>query len=181
MSGLPGSRNRRRSRSPGRITRAPSGPFSPLWITVPLILVLGFASGWLGASDSHNPWFAALHKPAFEPPGWVFPVAWTLLYVALGVALGWLIEAHSRRKSLTLTLFTAQMALNLGWAPLFFRLHQIGPALAVILAMIGLTLATIIAAWRIRTEAALLMTPYLAWLCFAAALNATILSLNPGA
>ena len=181
MSGLGSGRNRKRSRSPGRISRAPSGPFSPVWITIPLIVGLGFASGWLGASDSRNPWFAALHKPAFEPPGWAFPVAWTLLYIALGLALGWLIEARSRRKSTVLTLFTTQMALNLIWSPLFFRLHQVGPALVVILVMIALTLATMLAAWRVRAGAALLMAPYLAWLCFAATLNAAILSLNPGA
>ena len=178
MSGLSNSRNRRRSRSPGRISRAPGGPFSPLWITVPAIVVLGFASGWLGASDSQNPWFAALHKPVFEPPGWLFPVAWTVLYVLLGIALGWLIEARNRRRPLALTLFTGQMVLNLAWAPLFFRLHQIGPALAVILVMIALTLATMLVAWRVRAGAALLMAPYLAWLCFAAALNAAILQLN---
>ena len=54
--------------------------------TVPLILLLGFASGRAVPAGADNGWYIALQKPALTPPGWVFPVAWTSLYILLGLA-----------------------------------------------------------------------------------------------
>jgi benzodiazapine receptor len=71
--------------------------------------------------------------------------------------------------------------LNYLWSPLFFAIHETVAALIVILAMIGLSAAAAALLWWIRKAAALLMLPYLAWLCFAAALNFEIVRLNPDA
>jgi tryptophan-rich sensory protein len=78
-----------------------------------------------------------------------------------------------------LALFVAQLLLNYAWSPLFFAFHRILPALLVILAMIGLSAAAAALLWWLRKTAALLMIPYLLWLCFAAALTFEILRLNP--
>jgi tryptophan-rich sensory protein len=151
-------------------------------VTVPLLVFLGAVSGRAANSGYGNPWFDALVKPAFMPPGWLFGVAWTILYICLGLVLAMVLHARGARgRPLVLTLFLVQLALNYLWSPLFFALHQAVPALVVILLMIGLSAAAAVLLWRIRRPAALLMLPYLAWLCFATALNYEIVRLNPGA
>jgi tryptophan-rich sensory protein len=150
--------------------------------TVPLILLLGTISGRASNNDNDNAWFAALEKPAIMPPGWAFPVAWTILYIFLGLAIAIILYARGARgRGLAVTLFVAQLLLNYAWSPVFFGLHKIGTALIIILLMIALTAATTILFARIRRTAALLMLPYLAWLCFAALLNYQIGALNPNA
>jgi tryptophan-rich sensory protein len=151
-------------------------------ITVPLLVLLGTLSGRLANSGYSNFWFAALEKPSFMPPGWLFGVAWTLLYILLGIVLAMILHArgaHGRR--LVLALFLVQLACNFAWSPLFFALHQTEAALALILVMIGLTVVAAVLAWWIRRAASLLMLPYLAWLCFAALLTIEVIRLNPNA
>lgn len=151
-------------------------------VTVPAILLLGTMSGRAAGSGYGNPWFDALLKPSFMPPGWAFPVAWTLLYVAMGLALAQILDARgARRRGLALTLFFLQLALNYSWSPMFFALHKVGLALAIIAAMLLVAAATAVLFHRIRRNAGLLLLPYLAWLCFAAALNYEIGRLNPNA
>jgi len=148
--------------------------------TVPMILGLGMLSGWLSNSGYGNSWFDALRKPEFMPPGWAFPVAWTTLYILLGLALALILAAQdSSRKKTALMLFGAQMLLNFSWSPVFFGMHLIAPALAIILLMLGLSIAATFLFARIRQPAAWLMMPYLAWLAFAALLNYRIMELNP--
>jgi tryptophan-rich sensory protein len=151
-------------------------------ITVPLVLLLGTLSGRASNSGYGNPWFDALVKPDAMPPGWAFGVAWTILYILLGLALAMILHARgARRRGLGLALFGVQMLLNYSWSPLFFAAHQVTLALAVIAAMIALTLACLVLFARIRKLAALLLLPYLAWLGFATYLNFEIMRLNPGA
>jgi tryptophan-rich sensory protein len=151
-------------------------------VTVPLILFLGILSGALAGSASGNPWFASLAKPSTMPPAWAFPVVWTLLYILIGLALAMIIWAKGASgRAIAVGLFCTQFVLNLAWSPTFFAAHRIGMALAIILLMIVATIATTLAFARIRPRAALLMLPYLAWLCFAAWLNHSIDTLNPNA
>ena len=151
-------------------------------ITVPAILLLGTLSGRASGSGYGNSWFDALAKPSFMPPGWAFPVAWTLLYVCLGLSLALVLHARGAQgRGLAIALFLAQLALNFAWSPLFFAFHQVWLAFAVIVAMMAITVAAALAIRRFRPVAALLLLPYLAWLCFAAALNYQIGKLNPGA
>lgn len=151
-------------------------------ITVPLVLLLGTLSGRASNSGYGNPWFDALVKPAAMPPGWAFGVAWTILYILLGLALAMILHARGARgRGLALGLFAVQMLLNYSWSPLFFAAHQVTLALVVIFAMIALTVACLLLFARIRKVAALLLLPYLAWLAFATYLNFEIMRLNPGA
>jgi benzodiazapine receptor len=150
--------------------------------TVPLILLLGFASGRAVPSGSDNGWYMALQKPSVTPPGWVFPVAWTSLYILLGLAVAMILHARGARgRGLALTLFAVQFALNLAWTPLFFGMHQVGTALIVIVAMLLLAIVTTVLFGRIRSLAAWLMVPYLVWISFAGVLNWRIGQLNPDA
>jgi benzodiazapine receptor len=151
-------------------------------VVVPLILFLGILSGAVAGSASDNPWFAGLAKPDAMPPGWAFPVAWTILYVLIGLSLSLIVAARrAAGRGLAIALFCAQFALNLLWSPLFFAAHHVTLAFAVILLIILLTVVTALSFARIRRNAALLLLPYLAWLCFAAWLNHAIDVLNPDA
>ena len=151
-------------------------------VTVPAMVLLGSASGWLSNSGFGNQWFDALAKPSFMPPGWLFGVAWTILYILLGLALAIVLaEPPSPRRKFGLTLFFIQLALNFAWSPIFFGLHQIGLAKIIIYLMAVLAAAAAGQFLRLRRPAGLLMIPYLMWLIFAATLNATIENLNPGA
>lgn len=151
-------------------------------VTVPLILFLGILSGVLSGSGDGNAWFAALAKPAAMPPAWAFPLAWTCLYILIGLALTLVIGARGADgRGIAIGLFVVQLVLNLAWSPVFFGAHRIGLAFAIILLMIVTTIVTILAFARIRRRAALLMLPYLAWICFAGWLNHAIETLNPDA
>jgi len=150
--------------------------------TVPAVLLIGTVVGQLSGSGYGNPWFDALQKPNIMPPGWVFGVVWTILYVLLGLSLAMVLHARgAEKRSRALGLFGIQLLLNFAWSPVFFALHQIGPALSIIAAMAVGTFALILVVWRIRPLAGLLLYPYLAWLMFAGLLNYEIMNLNPNA
>ncbi|MGN6375402.1 MAG: TspO/MBR family protein [Sphingomonas sp.] len=151
-------------------------------VTVPAVLLLGFIAGASVPAGSDNAWYQDLAKPALTPPDWVFPVAWTLLYVMIGLALAMILNARGARdRGLAILLFVAQLAVNIAWNPLFFGGHRVVLALVLIVGMLLLGIATTIVFGRIRTAAAWLMVPYLACICFAGALTWSIHRLNPNA
>ena len=164
----------------------PAKPRRKWWkialVAVPAIVVAGSAIGYLSNSGFSNNWYAPLDKPSFQPPSWAFPVAWTMLYAGMGVAVSLLLAApRSRGRTLALILFFAQLALNFSWSPLFFGAGLIDWSFLVIMALNILVSATIIAAWSVNRVAAMLLLPYLVWLCLATALNHETGRLNPGA
>ncbi|WEK43309.1 MAG: tryptophan-rich sensory protein [Candidatus Sphingomonas colombiensis] len=151
-------------------------------VTVPLILLLGFLSGRSVTVGSDSPWYQGLAKPELTPPNWVFPVAWSTLYVLIGLALAMILHARgARARWLAIGLFVAQLALNLIWTPLFFGKHDISLALMDLVALLLLAIATTVLFGRIRPLAAWLMLPYLIWVSFAGVLTWRIGQLNPGA
>lgn len=151
-------------------------------VAVPAVLFLGFLSGWLSNSGYGNAWFDSLAKPGFMPPGAAFPIAWSLLYVLMGLALALILHARGARgRPAALAAFAAQFALNLAWSPTFFGAHRVQAALIIIVAMFVAATVTAFLFHRIRRTAGLLLLPYLAWLAFAAALNYEVGRLNPAA
>jgi tryptophan-rich sensory protein len=151
-------------------------------VTVPLVLLLGIASGRLAGSGAGNRWFDALAKPEAMPPGWAFGAAWTVLYIAMGVAVAMILNARrAPGRRVAILLFIVQFVLNLAWSPTFFAAHQVQAACLLILVILIVAVATTVAFARIRRAAGWLMVPYLAWLSFAAALNHDIDQLNPNA
>jgi translocator protein len=151
-------------------------------VTVPLILLLGFASSRLAPGGAENRWYAMLVKPAGTPPDWVFPVVWSALYVLMGLALAMVLNARgSRFRGMAIAVFVAQLIANLTWSPLFFGAHQVQPALFLLVAILVLAVIATVLFMRVRRTAALLMLPYLVWLCYAAFLNWQIDTLNPNA
>jgi tryptophan-rich sensory protein len=149
-------------------------------VCVPAVLLLGTLSAALSNSGYENDWFSSLRMPSFMPPAIAFPIAWTILYIGLGLALAMVLHARgARRRGLIVGLFLLQLAVNYLWSPVFFGAGEMALGLALVAAMIVLTLALIALLWRVRRAAALLLIPYLAWLFFAAALNYQVMVLNP--
>jgi tryptophan-rich sensory protein len=122
-------------------------------------------------------WYASLTKPSFNPPNFVFAPVWTALYVMMAVAAwrAWRVEGV---RSVALTLYFLQLTLNFLWSLVFFAQHQIAMALADIAGLWIAIVATTIAFFRADQVAGLLMLPYIAWVSFAAVLNADIWRLN---
>jgi len=142
-----------------------------------VFLLLTAAAAVTGSQFLPGEWYAALAKPAWTPPGWLFAPVWTVLYVMIAVA-GWLAWQRSGFGQ-PITLWVAQLVLNAGWTWIMFGRYQIGAALVDIIALWVTILAFITATWRVSRSAALLFVPYWLWVSFATALNAAIWHLNP--
>ncbi|MFC9792828.1 TspO/MBR family protein [Streptomyces sp. NPDC127584] len=136
------------------------------------------AVGALASADAGTV-YTALDLPPWAPPAWLFGPVWTVLYATIGVAawLVWRRQAAAGRKP-ALVWWVVQLALNLGWTPLFFGLGEYGAALVEILLLVAATSLTILYFSRVSRAAALLLVPYLGWVCFATALNAAIWAAN---
>jgi translocator protein len=168
----------------GGLNRPEAGTTSPSKLKVVLVLVgclaLCYSVASLGAVFMPGEWYAALKKPAWNPPGWIFGPVWTALYTMMAVA-AWLVWRQGgwgeQRKPLLI--FLAQLALNALWTPLFFGWHRPGVAFAEIV-LLWLAIAATLTAFRsVSRVAAWLLAPYLAWVSFASVLNFTLWRLNP--
>ncbi|WP_367714942.1 TspO/MBR family protein [Nitratireductor sp. GISD-1A_MAKvit] len=149
----------------------------PLFRILPFFMLLVLGGGLvIGYLTAPGAWYAALEKPAFNPPGWVFGPAWTFLYIliALAGARMWLRERHGT----AMKLWWSQLALNFAWSPVFFSLHQIGLALVIIFGLAINIVALIAVTWRVDRPSALMFLPYAGWVLFASLLNGFILLLN---
>lgn len=140
-----------------------------------LMVAVAAIGGAVTASEIPT-WYATLPKPSFTPPNAVFPVAWTILYFLMGVCLWrlWDRAPDGPDRRWAITLFLVQLALNFAWSPVFFALHAVWAALAIIVALILVLGATMRFAFRADALAGWLLVPYLLWVCFASLLNASI-------
>jgi tryptophan-rich sensory protein len=146
-------------------------------LSLVLFLILTVGGGLLiGTLTLPDAWYAALAKPPWTPPGWVFGPAWTLLYVLIALA-GY--RTWRRAPSgPAMQLWAGQMLLNFSWSPIFFRAHLIEAALVVIAGLLLVILAFIARSWRSDRVTAWLFVPYALWVVFALSLNAGISWLN---
>jgi tryptophan-rich sensory protein len=145
-------------------------------------LALVFAAAAIGAvaSVDAGAFYAQLVRPDWAPPSWVFGPAWTVLYLLMGIAawLVWRVDGYRAVRG-ALVLFLVQLALNALWSWLFFGWHRGAWAFVDILILWALIVATLIAFWRVRRLAGVLLLPYLLWVSFASLLNYAIWQLNP--
>ena len=130
----------------------------------------------IGINTPPGDWYQALVKPAFNPPNWIFAPVWSALYVMIGIAGARTFLYH--RGTGAMRLWGAQLVFNFAWSPVFFGLNEIALALIVILALLVSIGCFIAAAWNRDRVSSVLFLPYLAWVLFATALNASIFALN---
>lgn len=124
--------------------------------------------------------YQTLRQPPLSPPGWLFPVAWTILYALMGVASYLVCQsaAAQREKKTALCFYAAQLLVNFSWSIVFFRFKAFPFSVAILLLLDLLVLLTIIRFYKIRKPAAYLLIPYLLWLLFATYLHIGVAVLN---
>jgi translocator protein len=138
-----------------------------------VLVALAAASGAIALPDA---WYVALTKPSFNPPNWVFPPAWTALYIIMAIAAWRVYRITGLGRDIGF--WVAQLILNAAWSPLFFGLHRITWAMIDIVLLLALIVTTTVLFWRRDRIAGVLMLPYLAWVSFATLLTASIWHLN---
>ena len=146
------------------------------WIL--LAEAVGALSGWLTRAAT-KAYSETILKPPLSPPGWVFPVVWTILFALMGIGAARVsLSEPSAKRSLGLNLFVAQLVVNFFWSPVFFNLQAFGFAFFWLLLLWVLVLLMILAFRQVDPLAAWLQVPYLLWLTFAAYLNLGVWILN---
>ena len=140
---------------------------------------VGFLSGWLSREGQRiYPNIASL--PPLAPPGWVFPVAWVLLYALMGYGAARVYSASEQgSRNWALNLFLIQLVVNFFWSPIFFNARSYGFAFFWLLLLLALVAAMTYFFGKVDRKAALAQVPYLLWLLFAAYLNYGVWKLNP--
>ncbi|MBQ2778377.1 MAG: tryptophan-rich sensory protein [Bacteroidaceae bacterium] len=146
-----------------------------LWVGVSLLA--GYLSS-LFQSLSSAEWYDALQRSPFTPDDWVFPVAWTLLYILMGVAAGLLWRVRSIFTRLLNVIFVVQLALNFFWTFFFFYMQSPLLAFVDILFLDIAVLLFFAGAFVVYRPSAWLFVPYLLWLVFATYLNWYIVAYN---
>ena len=152
-------------------------------VTYALCIGLCLVAGFAGSTFTPMPgswYYTTLVKPAWNPPDWLFPPVWTVLFIMMGTALAKVLGAgwEKREVKIGAALFAIQLILNLGWSASFFGLQSPLAGLIDIFLLWICIVLTMVAFSRVSKPASLLLVPYLAWVSFASFLNFTILQLN---
>ena len=152
--------------------------WKPLLVSLAIPLAVGGLAAWLTRDGMKA--FAALEKPPLSPPPWLFSVAWTLLYVLMGLAcyLVWVSDASPARRERALTVYGVSLAVNFLWPILFFTVRARLAAFFLLLLLLALAALCALRFSCISRRAGKLLIPYLVWLVFAAYLNFGVWLLN---
>ena len=151
------------------------------WKQLLLFLTIPLAVGGLAALTGGDMMqYETLIQPPLSPPGWVFPVVWTVLYLLMGYASYriYMSDAPQEQKKRALLLYGAQLVLNFLWSPVFFGLQWRLVAFMVLIALWVLIAMTLRAFSQIDETAGDLLLPYILWVTFAAYLNLGAYLLN---
>lgn len=124
--------------------------------------------------------FAALEQPPLSPPGWLFPVVWTILFTLMGISLYLVLTSGAPQDKISsaIAVFFIQLVFNFFWSIWFFNFGWYLFAFFWLLTLWVLIIINTVLFWRIRRSAGYLMIPYILWVTFAAYLNISIALLN---
>ena len=140
-------------------------------------LLVGALAGFLTKNDVKE-FMATAKQPFFAPPGWLFPVVWTILYALMGFAAYIIENTSSARKGRALTIYYIQLFFNFVWSVIFFSSGNYLFAFIWIILLLIFVIATILEFKMIKSRAAYFLIPYLIWISFAAVLNFSVYLLN---
>ncbi len=147
-----------------------------------LVCELAGVMGSIFTAPSLNSWYDMLAKPFFTPPPWVFAPVWFILYAWMGIA-AYIVWQNRRDKTPEVVsafiFFALQLIVNVKWSLLFFGFHSPFYGLIAIFVLLTLIIITAVKFFRIDERAGLLFLPYIAWVIFAALLNAVVWLMNP--
>lgn len=146
------------------------------WLDFLVFLFACIAAGLTGSLFPPGEWYSELNKPVWTPPNWVFPVAWPILYLLMSYSGATLASLESAGSALAL--WALQISLNTLWTPVFFGLKNLKLGLIIIFFLLVSVAICTYVFWLYAWISGLLFLPYLAWVVFAAALNAAVFKLN---
>jgi len=148
-------------------------------IVIPVIvcILVGIISSQF-QSDSIQEWYPYLNKPSLTPPNIVFPIAWVILYILMGISVGLILNSNVSGRKNIISLFVLQLAMNFNWSLSFFYLRNPLFGLVNIIVLDILVLIYIIKTYRVLKISSYLFIPYLLWIIFATYLNAYIFYYN---
>jgi len=151
------------------------------FIVAIVVCQLAGVAGSLVTTPSIPTWYAALQKPSFTPPNWLFSPVWITLFFLMGISsfIIWNKGLEIKGVKTSLIIFDIQLALNVFWSFLFFGLHSPFYAFVEIIILWLAILLTIVKFFKISKTAGLLLLPYILWVSFAAILNFCLFRLNP--
>ncbi|MBE6783932.1 MAG: tryptophan-rich sensory protein [Ruminococcaceae bacterium] len=150
----------------------------PLLINLFIPLAVGGLSALFTMNSMEN--FERLNQPPLSPPGWLFPVVWTILYTLMGIAAYLVVTSNATQKDkrTALTIYGVQLFFNFLWSIIFFNREDFLFAFIWLVALWALIIANIILFYRISKPAGIMLIPYLLWVTFAGYLNFAIYLLN---
>ena len=146
--------------------------YKPYIIEILIALAVGGLSAYL-TKDSMSD-FEALAKPPLSPPGFLFPIVWTVLFILMGISAGMVYEKIGRIPFI----YRLSLAVNFLWSIIFFNMEAYLFAFVWLLLLLSLIIITIIEYSKVSKTAAYLQIPYLLWVIFAGYLNFFIWFLN---
>lgn len=149
-----------------------------LAVSIILPLCLGGISAML-TRDMMKEYFF-LNKPPLSPPGWVFPIVWTILYVLMGLAAYLVCVSGADEKIITraLTFYSIQLVLNFVWSLLFFNHSLYLLSFIELCLMLAAIVIGTVYFFKASSLAGALMIPYIFWTGFAGYLNIAVYKLS---
>ena len=147
-----------------------------LWILA--VEAVGALSGFLSREGTQL-YARTINKPPLSPPGFLFPIVWTVLFVLMGIGAARIAAApESRERSRALNVFVIQLIVNFFWSLIFFNAQAFGFAFLWLVLLWLLIVAMIYLFSGVDVLSALLQIPYLLWVTFAGYLNYAVWQLN---
>ncbi len=164
---------------PLRIKKAMEAKNAAIAVAFVVVCLLAGAIGSIFTFPSITGWYAGLNKPFFSPPNWVFGPVWTILYILMGIAAYLVFMGQKKHETKTaMSAFAVQLVLNVLWSLLFFGMRSPLYGLICIVALWISIAMTMNEFNKVSKTAWLLLVPYIAWVSFAALLNAAVFLLN---
>lgn len=148
----------------------------PLIISITIPLFVGVVSSLLSLNSFSN--FNVLDKPPLSPPGWLFPVVWTILYILMGISSYLIYEESDVNSDCCLKVYLLSLFVNFLWSPVFFSLELRLFAFIIIVVLDLVVSYMIWCYYKVNKKAVYLQIPYLIWILFATYLNLSIYLLN---
>lgn len=143
-----------------------------------IFLFATFGAAATGAMFPPGAWYEKLNKPSWVPPNWLFPVAWTSIYLLISFAGARVATMEGAQWALAF--WALQISFNTLWTPVFFGLRGLKASLPIMAALWVSVLGATVTHFQVDTWAGLAFVPYLMWVTVAAALNWQMSVLNPG-
>lgn len=147
-----------------------------LAVSIVIPLAVGIIASFITKDQMEA--FSQLKQPPLSPPGWLFPIVWTVLYVLMGISSYIVYQKQNTLLSDCQRLYILQLAANFIWTILFFNLKQYLFSFIWLVLLIFLVARMAICFVTVDRKAAALQIPYVLWICFAAYLNIAIYYLN---